>query len=262
MKLSCLMTVYNEVDFIDYSIESFLPYVDHLVIVEGSYQERIRLGANPRSTDGTIEKITQILCSKGVSTKGWIEYINANEESDPQQRNVGLNKIKELNSDGFMVIVDGDEIYQKQTFDLIYSTMNIMRRTNKKMAYFNSLTFVNDFYHYTNQYFPRLFDLKNSRQFVNDNYLSWNEPLKIEQVLYGQGSSPIKYHHYSFCKGAEKFNQKRNWWMHRGLGKDWDYGWRINEQGQIEDPKNHTIYLYEGIQPEIMKNHPLMKKEK
>ncbi|MDO8659567.1 MAG: hypothetical protein Q7K54_03105 [Candidatus Parcubacteria bacterium] len=260
MKLSVLMTVYNEADFIEYAIEGCIPYVDHLVIVEGAYKEKIRLGCSPRSTDGTVEKITKCLCTKGTDTSDWIEYINANEESDRDQRNVGWRKIKELNPDGFLLIIDGDEVYQKQTFDLIYSTMNMMRKSQKKFAYFNSLTFVNDFNHYTNQYFPRLFDLQNSVGFFNDNHMQWSDKVYDHSILYGQGSSPIKYHHYSFVKGAEKFNQKRNWWMSRGLGKGFDYGWKVDENGQITD-KNHRIFLYTGKHPSIMNSHPMMQGE-
>ena len=43
MKLSVLMTVYNEKEFVEYAIRSCLPYVDHLVVVEGAYQEVIDL---------------------------------------------------------------------------------------------------------------------------------------------------------------------------------------------------------------------------
>lgn len=255
MKLSVLMTVYNEADFVEHAIRSCLPYVDHLIIVEGAYRETIKLGASSRSTDGTVEIIEEEL---SFSNKIW--YIEANEDSDKDQRNVGLKQIKELNPDGFLLIVDGDEVYNPQTFSLIRSVMNVMRKSSKKVAYFNSLTFVNDVNHYTNQYFPRLFDLKNALRFTNDNYMVWNEHLDGDFTLYGQGSSPIKYHHYGFVKGHEKFLLKKKWWETRFPGKPFDYGWKIDENGKITD-KNHKIYLYESKHPDIMASHPMMQKK-
>lgn len=271
MKLSVLMTVYNEKDFVEYAIKSCLPFVDHLVIVEGAYQETIKLGKSPRSDDGTKEKIFDLLYYReGVSSKkatnhlavNFFEtdkvcYIEANEQTDKDQRNVGLKKIKELSPDGFLLIVDADEIYDPNTFSLIRSTMKMMRKNNKKMAYFNSLTFVNDAKHYTNQYFPRLFDLKNAVEFVNDNYMIWNENIE-DWVLYGQGSSPIKYYHFAFTKGRERFELKKKWWETR-FNKPFNYSWFIDENGKINDT-DHKIFLYEGKFPDVLSNHPLVGK--
>ena len=252
MRLSVLMTVFREAEFVDYAIRSCLPYVDDLILVEGSYLETQKLGTPTRSDDGTIEIIEKYRNNPKV------HILYANEQSDKDHRNVGLRKIKELNADSFCLIIDADEVHQPQTFPLIRSTMNLMRKSGKKMAYFHSLTFVNDLDHYTNQYFPRLFDLRGSQQFINDNYLSWKDPLKTEQVLYGQGSSLIKYHHYGFCKGLKKFEQKKKWWETR-FGKSFDYGWKTDENGQITD-KNHKIYVYSGKHPAIMNSHPMMQK--
>ena len=254
MKLSILSTVFNESAFLEYSLNSYLEYVDFVALVEGSYLETQKLGASARSDDGTIEIIEKYRNDPKV------HIVYANEQTDKDQRNVGYKKIKELNPDGFLLIIDGDEVYQPQTFDLIYSTMKMMRKTDKKVAYFNSITFINDLKHYTNQFFPRLFDLKNSVEFVNDNYLSWNEPLKAEQGLYGQGFSPIKYHHFAFTKGKERFLLKKHWWETR-FGKPFKYSWYVDENGKIND-KTHQIFLYEGKFPDIMKSHPMMQKEK
>ena len=252
------MTVFCEAEFVDYAIRACLPYVDDLVIVEGSYKESQKLGASVRSNDGTIEIIEK------YRNNSKVHIIYANEESDRDQRNVGWKKIKEINPDGFMMICDGDEVYQKQTFDLIYSTMNMMRRTNKKMAYFNSLTFINDFSHYTNQFFPRLFDLKNSVGFVNDNQMQWHDKIYDHSILYSQKSSLIKYHHYSFCK-SKRLNRtklKKDWWESRfgdnymNTGKKFEYDWYEDSDGNWSSP-NHKIFLYKGKHPKIMEKYPL-----
>jgi glycosyltransferase involved in cell wall biosynthesis len=252
MQLSVLMTVYNEADFVDYAIRACLPHVDNLVIVEGAYQETIRLNKSPRSTDGTCEIVEKYKDHPKVS------IIYANEESDKDQRNVGLNKIKELNPDGWLLIIDGDECWTEATLLQVKKLMQMFDKQGIKACYFQSLTFVNDLEHYTNQEFPRLFKITQDCTFTNDNFmkwgnLGWNSPHVMKYHL--------KYFHYSFVKSKERFNTKRDWWMHRGLGKDFDYGWHMDDNGRIYDA-GHKIFKFTGKHPEIIKDHPLMKKQR
>lgn len=259
MRLSVLMTVFREVDFVDYAIRSCLPYVDDLVIVEGSYQQNRRLGLPARSDDGTIEIIEKYRNDPKV------HIIYANEESDFQQRNKGLEIIKKINPNGWFEIIDGDEIIEPNTFTKIKQfCINADKEGVLRAVYFQSITFVNDLKHYTIQEFPRLFKITSECEFFNDNYLRWT-PVDFWDFKFYWDSryvikrKDIKYFHYSFVKGLKKFQEKRNWWMSRGLGKDFDYGWKIDENGKITD-KNHQIYLYSGKHPDIMKSHPLMGK--
>lgn len=253
-KLSVLMTVYNEADFIEYAIRSCLPYVDHLVIVEGAYQETIKLGSSPRSTDGTIEKAKSFI----NDSSGKVHYLEANEQTDKDQRNIGLAKIKELNPDGWLLIIDGDEVYDESTVKMTRVAMNNMEKTNRMAAYFKSMTFVNDFQHYAEQEFPRLFRITKDCKFVNDNFMEWTD-LKLTWFLPHVIKIPyIKYHHYSFCKGQKRFEEKKKWWETR-FGKPFDYGWRVDENGKISDD-DHQILEFAGQHPAILKTHPLWKK--
>jgi len=263
-KLSVLMTVYNESQFVEYAIKACLPHVDHLVIVEGAYQETISLGASPRSTDGTIEKIDRLMLDYILppDTEGpivsSIDFIQANEKTDKDQRNIGLQKIKELNPDGWCLIIDGDEIYEPDTFKMVRISMSNMEKTNKYAAYFKSLTFVNDMNHYTEQEFPRLFKITPEAKFVNDNFMSWDKigwaPPWVIKIPY------ITYFHYSFCKGNARFELKKKWWETR-FGREFDYGWKVNDQGKIED-EGHDIYEFTAQHPKIMEDHPLKESKK
>lgn len=252
------MTVYNEVDYIDFAIRGCLPYVDHLVIVEGAYQETIALGKTPRSNDGTLDIIQKYTGDPKVY------FIEANEHSDKDQRNIGLKKIKELNPDGYVCIIDGDEIYEPFRIELIkkYAIPGLVK-ANKKVKYFASMTFVNDFKHFTWQQFPRLFKITPKCHFVNDNQMSYEDGneniIWCDRPIYDISSDKIRYFHYSFCKGKERFETKRKWWMNRGYGTNFDYGWNIDGNHQISDPKNHKILEYVGIHPEIMKHHSLYR---
>lgn len=249
MRLSILMTVYNEADFVDYSIRSCLPHVDDLVIVEGAYQETIRLNKSARSTDGTCEIIEKYKDNPKVS------IIYSNQESDKDQRNVGLEKIKQLNPEGWLLIIDGDECWTDNALISIKKLVLTFDKQQIKGCYFQSLTFVNDFQHYTNQEFPRLFKITLDCTFTNDNFMKWgNLGWSSPHVI----KHNVRYFHYSFLKSLERFHTKRDWWMHRGLGPNFDYGWNVDENGKIYDG-SHKIFKFTGNHPEIMKTHPLFK---
>lgn len=254
-RLSVLMCVYNETEFIDYAIRSVLPHVDDLVIVEGAYQETIELGASPRSDDGTLGIIDTYRNNEKIT------IIEANEKSDPDQRNKGLEVIKKLNPDGWLLIVDGDEVYAEESLGMVRSVMRNMSKEGRYAAYFKSLTFVNDLKHYTFQDFPRLFKITPSCEFINDNFMAWKDegiswaPPHIFKMPY------VRYHHYAFCKGAERFELKKRWWETR-FGEPFDYGWKTLEDGSVEDGSGkHPIYEYESEHPAIMKKHPMWRKD-
>jgi glycosyltransferase involved in cell wall biosynthesis len=248
-RLSVLLTVYNESEYVEYAIRACLPHIDDLVIVEGSYLETINLGATNRSDDGTLEIIEQFRNEKNVS------ILFANEQSDKDQRNVGLQKIKELNPNGWLLIVDADEVYTKDNFAMVRNIAKTMEKDNKKACYFRSLTFVNDFKHYVDQDFPRLFKITPECTFVNDNHMTWKDSdWSIKHVI----KIPyLRFHHYAFTKDIKRFNLKKQWWETR-FGKAFDYGWRVNDEGKIEDA-NHFVQEYKGNHPEIMKEHPKYK---
>ena len=254
------MTVYNEADFIEPAIRACLPFVDHLVIVEGAYQETIKLGASPRSTDGTLKIIDKICdeLAEGDDDSGTIIHVSENKETDKNQRNAGLEIVKAVNPDGWLLIIDGDEVYTKETLNMIKVATRTMDVQKRLAAYFKSMTFVNDLRHYTEQEFPRLFKITPECTFVNDNFMvwpdkgvdSWISPF-VMKIPY------IKYHHYAFCKSHERFKLKKEWWESR-FKNDFEYSWHIDEKGKIVDP-DHQIMLYTGQHPKEMENHSLWK---
>jgi hypothetical protein len=246
------MTIYNEVDFVDYAIRSCLPYVDNLIIVEGAYRETIDIGGSPRSNDGTLDIVDEYL------NKNKIHFIQSNEQTDKDQRNVGLEIVKKLNTD-WLLIIDGDEVYEPHTFKMIKNLCKQFEKSNTYAAYFQSLTFINNFDNYTTQEFPRLFKVTPNCTFINDNFMQWkNVPnwshpyvVKVPQ---------IKYFHYAFCKSnKERFLLKKKWWETR-FGTSFDYGWKI-ENNKITD-NNHKILTFKKKHPIIMKSHPLYSQRK
>ena len=251
--LSVLCTVYNEADFLDYSLRSYKDFVDNIVIVEGAYQETIGLGKSTRSTDGTIDII------KKYADNQKIFHIEANEKSDAQQRNVGLKKIQELknsaNETCWVLVIDGDEIWDQNNLNMVKMLCRNMEKANKLAAYFQSITFVNDFNHNTVQTFPRLFKVTKDCEFVSDNYMKWGSidwfSPYVLKIPY------IQFYHFAFCKGLDRFDTKKKWWETR-FGKPFDYGWHVSD-GKITDD-NHQIVPFTGKLPPIMDDHPLYGK--
>lgn len=249
-KLSALMTIYNEIDFVDCAIRGCLEYVDHLVIVEGAYQETISLGQSPRSNDGTLDIIEKYRNNPKVT------ILFANEKTDKDQRNIGLAKIKELNPNGWMLIIDGDEVYKPNSFKMVRNLTTLLDKSNKKAAYFKSLTFVNNINEYCEQEFPRLFKITEECCFVNDNFMTWkNSNWTAEHVI---KTNYIHYYHYSFVKKhRERFSLKKNWWETRfgndhNNGKKFEYDWYIDDKGKISSP-NHKICKFIGEHPEVIR---------
>lgn len=251
-----LMTVYNEEPFLEYAIKSCLPHVRSLTIVEGAYKETIALGYPARSADKTIS-IAKKFISDSEFNK--VKLIHANEKSDAQQRNVGLEFIKKLpDAEKWLLIVDGDEVYNPIDFSLINALTKKMDMAHKKAAYFTSLTFVNDFNHYCVQHFPRLFKVYDHPEckFINDNFMTWANCTWCPQNIIQRTS--VRFNHYSFCKGKERFDLKKHWWKTR-FGKDFDYSWSINDNNLISDINHKITEDKNAPHPAIMKSHPMWK---
>jgi glycosyltransferase involved in cell wall biosynthesis len=244
--LSAVMTVYNESEYVDFAIQSCISHVDQLVVVEGAYQETISLGKSPRSTDGTLEILEKWKNNPKVL------LIYANEKTDKDQRNIGLNAIKKTNADGWILIVDGDEVHKNSMLTALKSICMRMEKYGQYAAYFSSFTFVNDFNHYTKQEFPRLFRISPKCHFIDDNYMEWpdhNKKWNAQSVI----KLPyISYFHYAFCKNKERFLTKKEWWETR-FKNHFKYDWEINEQNQIVS-STHKILPFSGSHPEVIQN--------
>jgi glycosyltransferase involved in cell wall biosynthesis len=265
LKLAALMTVYNEADFIQYAIESCIDHVDNLIIVEGAYQETMKLDKPARSDDGTSEIIHSLFSISEPSGEfhlsrpsgASIDYVQANEKTDKDQRNVGLEIAKKIGAD-WLLIIDGDEVYSPITFKNISNLCKQFDKAGVLASYFTSLTFVNDFNHYTKQEFPRLFRITPDCEFTNDNFMRWGD---LEwQWPHVTKMPKFQYFHYSFCKGLRN-DLKKEWWETRfqDEGKNFEYDWYRDENGRWYSP-NHKIYKFIGKHPKIVETHPLFVK--
>ena len=243
LKLTALITVYNEAKFLDCCLESIKDHVDSIVVVEGSYQENIRLGKPPRSEDETEEVIHKFM-DRNEDKR--ITLLHYNEESDAQQRNAGLEEIKDQKDIDFCMIVDGDEVYTPEMFKLIKAIM----RTNQDVFYHTCRTFVGDFNTYCKQQFPRLFRLYEDTEFTNDNFVRSNgkEWPDLSKTIIN-----LQYFHYGFLKGNDKFLDKKKWWESRFGKGQFNYDWYVDTEGKIT-PTGHDLYQFTGKHPKVVQD--------
>jgi glycosyltransferase involved in cell wall biosynthesis len=236
MIIGALMTVYNEAEYADYAIRSALEQVDYLSIVEGAYQETLKMnpGKTPRSNDGTLDIISRYKDHPKVN------IIYANEKSDPQQRNVGLQFLKDKRCD-WILIIDADEIWDTYEYECLKDKLEAVSPDVETIK-LDILVFVNNFLTYTNQTMSRVFRMHDDLIFISDNetqyhykFINWHEP---------------KFFHYAYVKNKDRFNTKINWWKCRG-GSDWF----VDKDGNYYSP-NHTLYHFYDGHPCIMESHP------
>jgi len=247
-RLSVICTFYNEAKFLECALDSIVEFVDDIILIEGAYQEVIKLGRSPRSTDGSVEIAKKFMHDHPERN---IIYKEENRQSDPQQRNAALEIAKDLGAQ-WVLIVDGDEVYLPEHLAVI--RMFTAKETKRPMVdngYCMSMTFINDFYTYTMQHFPRLFRACIDSTFTNDNFMcSSGIPWKDQKHF----MLPIKYFHYAFCKGRERFEDKKKWWESRFTNQEFHYDWQFDNKTQKIMPDNHAIYKFTGKHPSQIVN--------
>lgn len=248
------MTVYNEAEFIPASLPAMIesPHVASITIVEGAYQEFIRIGRSARSTDGTVGLIMSIVDAAEAHDK--VAMLQTNQESDTHQRNAGLNYIRDNlcnfgdGVEDYLFIVDGDEVWED---DQLAIAAKVLTRnldvTPVDCVHVKSRTFVNDFDTYTWHEFPRFFRMTPGCRFVNDNYMDW------EYAGWFSGNAqhlklPISYFHYSFMRPPERIQSKIDWWNTRFGDREFTYDWAV-EDGKATTTGDYGIYEFTGQHP-------------
>tara|TARA_R110002020_G_scaffold268819_3_gene484109 strand:- start:47581 stop:48420 length:840 start_codon:yes stop_codon:yes gene_type:complete len=109
-------SVLNEGDFLGYSLESVLPWVDKVIIVEGAYKNHVPSNrGKTTSIDNTVEVI------KGFLDNPKVTYVHASMQNQNRQRDQYL---KYLETGDIMLMVDGDELYCERDLSFIRNKFN------------------------------------------------------------------------------------------------------------------------------------------
>jgi hypothetical protein len=250
MQLIAYYSVYNEGEYLEYSLKSIYDHVDKIIIIEGAFSETQE--GNKRSTDNTIGIITNFPDPQSKILK----LYPYNHMSQLDQRSLFF-RYAPRNKDYWGWLVDGDEVYTEENIAKIKQiTAEIKTFETIRI---NSYVFVNDYWHYTMIKMPRLF-----RILANCNY-RFIEPNKLLKTL-PDGSHHelmeiefpnIFFHHYSYVgKSSERFLQKRK----ERINQTGNFKWNIDANGLIY-AIGANIRKFTGKHPKLMEEHPKWTKK-
>ena len=120
MKIAAVYCVYNEEEYLAYSVRSVLPALDQVVLCLGSapYTAYAKEGIDPFPPDGT-GKIVDALAREFPRK---IQVIQGAWPSQIEHREAGLLRCLETGMD-YYFLVDGDEIYRHDHLEKIRRTL-------------------------------------------------------------------------------------------------------------------------------------------
>jgi ADP-heptose:LPS heptosyltransferase len=204
MQLVAYYSIYNEADFIEYSLRSIYDHVDSIIIIEGAWYETFSVNSFMRSNDGTIELIKNF-----PDPDNKIQLYFHNERSQLKQRSKVFSYLPEEKF--LLLLVDGDEVYEESEIKKIRQIADGEEAELHNVWRIESLTFVNDLSTYTPIAFPRIFkidlrhSLNNKYEFTEPNGILQNGwKLNIENYR-----RDIRFFHYSYCHSPKRFMEKK-----------------------------------------------------
>lgn len=242
-QLIAYCAVYNEKDFIEFSLKSIYDYVDKIIVIEGAWAENYKVNGHMRSTDGTIRLLRDF---PDPDNKITLRFHN--EDSQLKQRDCVFDYFPQ--GDHWLWIVDGDEVYKQED---ILKLKNILQNTNAEGIKINSYTFVNDCRHFVPIAFPRVFKIKSGH---NYKFCAPNNLLKDgEKIPIVSHEDDIVFYHYSYCHSPERFMEKKK----ERTKIHGQFSWDMTD-GIVHKPGSPPR-IFDKDHPIIMKSHPLFNKK-
>lgn len=237
------MNVFNEAEYVEYSIRSVIGDLDQLIVIHGWFAET-KKGTNNLQFDDTYAILERLQEEFGA------DKIHLSMCSGAHQlisRNQVWMRAKLSWHDYWLWIIDGDEVYDEKNLSKLQC---ILCDTSAEAIKIDSLTFVNDFKSYVKIAFPRLFRIQpgNVYNFVAPNDISLNgRPMKITNY-----EDDVKFFHYSYCKSAARFMLKKR---EREALPGGRFKWYLDEDNRVT-ADGINIRTFTGRHPAIMESHP------
>ena len=239
MKLIGLMTTYEDMDWIHEALVS-MKELDGGIVCEGAYQETIALGKPPRSQDGTHDT-----CKEWCDDEKFL-FLEANEKSDVQQRNLVLQAIKDKwgTDDVVVMIIDGDEEYGVEQLKKLKEWAEWFCSQGKFLGGLVWSKVYVDNETWTLHAFPRLFRLTPDCRFVDSNLMYWPEKnFTITKSDKEEGRCkllPVSLatRHHSYQRHKERFGWKRD----GRIARRGDFSWEWSEE--LDRPARDNVIFY------------------
>jgi GT2 family glycosyltransferase len=268
-KVTASYIVFNEENFLEYSLKSIYNSVSKIIIVEGC-TEVTKKYANEdgSSTDRTVEIIKDF-----SDPENKIRLIQGSWKDKTEQRNTYC---KFLDDSDYLWVIDGDEVWDKETLVRIEHLM--FARPDIPSFCFNFVDYWKDFSHISKGVWEQFVGRKsliNLNITGNIKYESHILPIAEDgKDIPAIFCSDIYFKHFSYCRPLEKVKQKIDYYISRGtpgyeIQEDWlEKVWLAWDKDPVRVEKeygNHPFgrghtELYTGGFPEVLHSHPLYEK--
>lgn len=239
MHLSAIIPVYNDHFYIKEVIDSILPYVDSICIVEGAYKKTIDCGYPARSNDGTLEIIHEY-----DDPKITIELHNELYAIEQRQK---LIQMAINNKADWVLLVDADEVYDVKS---IMNVRKLIENDTHDRYLLPSRIFTNNFWTWHRGEMPRLYKINSNSRFVTDNHVD---------TVNGYGAvdpNDICFYHYSFLKNDDSFNCKYKHLKYDNPSFNEKAYQKYDEAKYMVATDGNGFYPFNGEHPPMMMNHP------
>lgn len=255
MKLIAYYAIYNEAEYLSYSLRSIYEHVDKIIIIEGAWRECYLVNGYKRSNDGTLDIIKNF-----PDPDKKIEVYYHNEDDQLEQRNKIFDYLPR--EPHWLWLIDGDEVYATEAIEKI--KLIIKENHKKKIVFrFKSLTFVNNFKTYYDVEYPRLFKItplcSSTRTMLKSYRFSEPNDIMVGEKPLGYppiNREDIEFFHYSYCKNKKRFMEKK-----RERTKLWgNFAWNLDENGAVVR-SGTNLREFTGKHPDVMLEHPRCVKE-
>lgn len=242
--------VYNEANWIGYTIDQAMLLCDKLIITEGS--QFVSFPNIPeRSNDGTLD----IIVDKMKIYSNSIRLLNTIREHQNYRFNQAANFNRALgfcDIGDYFIKLDADEFY----FEGFIGKMNdIMDEGDVDYLETNALVFAFSFKWSFNIHKRQIICKKTSELC----FVPTSRPIGYGlNIIRANG---INVHHYTFVKPRERMRVRMaTSKMYKGMLEWFDANWDTIELGESKPfnyaDKSYIFKRYEGTHPESLNNHP------
>lgn len=251
MKKIGFMAIYNDIDYINYTLKSFLDFVDEMIVVEGAFKITMEGGKPPRSNDGTLEILKQYEADKKIT------LIHANLQEHKFHYDIGYQEAVKREAD-WAIMCDSDEIWTKQAKVFANNAMKANLHRDACELRVDEYCFINDFKTWYPGTYPRIFKCKKDSFFVFDNEVQFSGYNRGQHYIASVPGGRQIYH-YGYVRDNKRWRMKQDYMY----AKDHN---PINLRYKLEGdkyiiPSDIPIYEFKGKHPEVMLDHKFYNKK-
>ncbi len=268
MKVSAIVTAYNEELFLDYCLKSIYDFVDEIIITDCAIQATVDLGYPAQSFDGTSKIIDKYLDDKKVFVTSVPKVL---PKSHKELIQPAFDLARQHNAT-WMFRVPADEVWTKETLAPMKSILKRCDAAGIMGLNVWQNIFGPDFWNVKDFRNPRFSRITEDAVLTSDDAVAWTSkrlwqyagntvepfppgtPLEVQKVN-SDYPKMLKGFHYS-CVGRSRVQFKADFF--KKYNGTW--GDRYNEAyltGNFQKFREFGYRPFTGKHPDIMRDHPL-----